>query len=235
MKQVLIVDDEPSIVTLLTYNLKKEHYQVTTANDGATALQLALATKFDFILLDLMLPQMDGMEVTRRLRQEKVTTPIIMLTAKDAEFDKIVGLELGADDYLTKPFSPREVIARMKAISRRLQPVTSSVNENEQIQIGVLKISPTEYTVFRNGQQLQLTPREYALLLYLAQRQNRVLSREQLLNGVWGYDYAGQTRMVDIQISHLRDKIEVDPKQPQYLVTVRGFGYKLEAPQHEAD
>lgn len=235
MKQVLVVDDEPSIVTLLTYNLKKEHYQVTTANDSATALQLALATKFDFILLDLMLPQMDGMEVTRRLRQEKVTTPIIMLTAKDAEFDKIVGLELGADDYLTKPFSPREVIARMKAISRRLQPVTPSVNEDEQIQIGALKISPTEYTVFRNGQQLQLTPREYALLLYLAQRQNRVLSREQLLNGVWGYDYAGQTRMVDIQISHLRDKIEVDPKQPQYLVTVRGFGYKLEAPQHEAD
>ncbi|MFC6169799.1 response regulator transcription factor [Loigolactobacillus jiayinensis] len=233
MKQVLVVDDEPSIVTLLSYNLKKEHYQVTTANDGATALKLALATAFDFILLDLMLPQMDGMEVTRRLRQEKVTTPIIMLTAKDAEFDKIIGLELGADDYLTKPFSPREVIARMKAISRRLRPVAPTAAV-EPIKIGALQIFPDDYRVLQAGQPLKLTPREYALLLYLAQRQNRVLSREQLLNGVWGYDYAGQTRMVDIQVSHLRDKIEIDPKQPLYLVTVRGFGYKLEEP-HETD
>ncbi|MFD1318731.1 response regulator transcription factor [Loigolactobacillus zhaoyuanensis] len=234
MKQVLIVDDEPSIVTLLAYNLKKEHYQVTTANDGTTALNLALATAFDFILLDLMLPQMDGMEVTRRLRQEKVATPIIMLTAKDDEFDKIMGLELGADDYLTKPFSPREVLARMKAISRRLQPaVTAPVDAS--IQLGALRISLPTYTAYRNEQRLQLTPREYALLLYFAQRPNQVLSREQLLNGVWGYDYAGQTRMVDIQVSHLRDKIEIDSKQPQYLVTVRGFGYKLEVPQNETN
>lgn len=126
MKRVLIVDDEPAIVTLLAYNLKKEHYQVTTANDGLTALKYALKIKFDFILLDLMLPEIDGLEVTRRLRQEKIMTPIIMLTAKDAEFDKVMGLEIGADDYLTKPFSPREVLARMKAISRRLQPTTKA-------------------------------------------------------------------------------------------------------------
>ncbi|MFD0896470.1 response regulator transcription factor [Loigolactobacillus binensis] len=231
MKRVLVVDDEPSIVTLLAYNLKKEHYQVTTANDGVKALNLALTTAFDFILLDLMLPQMDGVEVTRRLRQEKVTTPIIMLTAKDAEFDKIVGLEIGADDYMTKPFSPREVIARMKAISRRLQPLAGTPPATV-IKIGTLQIFPAEYTAYQSGQLLQLTPREYALLLYFAQRQKRVLSREQLLNGVWGYDYVGETRMVDIQVSHLRDKIELDPKRPQYLVTVRGFGYKLEEP-HE--
>ncbi|WP_057873570.1 response regulator transcription factor [Loigolactobacillus rennini] len=234
MKRVLIVDDEPAIVTLLAYNLKKEHYQVTTANDGLTALKYALKIKFDFILLDLMLPEIDGLEVTRRLRQEKIMTPIIMLTAKDAEFDKVMGLEIGADDYLTKPFSPREVLARMKAISRRLQPTTKA-DSKQPIQIGQLRIFPAEYAAFRGQQKLQLTPREYDLLLYFAQRQRRVLSREHLLKGVWGYDFAGQTRMVDIQISHLRDKIEPDPKAPQYLVTVRGFGYKLEVPDLEAN
>ncbi|WP_125981084.1 response regulator transcription factor [Loigolactobacillus iwatensis] len=232
MQRVLVVDDEPAIVTLLAYNLKKADYAVTTATDGVTALKLASEQQYDFILLDLMLPELDGMEVTKRLRQEKIQTPIIILTAKDDELDKIIGLELGADDYLTKPFSPREVLARMKAINRRLNQQALA---QQVIKIGELIIDPDKYTVSRGGVSLNLTPREYQLLIYFAKRQHRVLSREHLLNGVWGYDYAGQTRMVDIQISHLRDKIEVDPKRPKYLVTVRGFGYKLEEPQDETN
>ncbi|ANK59989.1 response regulator transcription factor [Loigolactobacillus backii] len=232
MQRVLVVDDEPAIVTLLAYNLKKADYAVTTATDGVTALKLASEQQYDFILLDLMLPELDGMEVTKRLRQEKIQTPIIILTAKDDELDKIIGLELGADDYLTKPFSPREVLARMKAINRRLN---QQAEAQQVIKIGELVIDPDNYTVSRGGVSLNLTPREYQLLIYFAKRQHRVLSREHLLNGVWGYDYAGQTRMVDIQISHLRDKIEIDPKTPKYLVTVRGFGYKLEEPQDETN
>ncbi|PIO83900.1 DNA-binding response regulator [Loigolactobacillus backii] len=232
MQRVLVVDDEPAIVTLLAYNLKKADYAVTTATDGVTALKLASEQQYDFILLDLMLPELDGMEVTKRLRQEKIQTPIIILTAKDDELDKIIGLELGADDYLTKPFSPREVLARMKAINRR---INQQAEAQQVIKIGELVIDPDNYTVSRGGVSLNLTPREYQLLIYFAKRQHRVLSREHLLNGVWGYDYAGQTRMVDIQISHLRDKIEIDPKIPKYLVTVRGFGYKLEEPQDETN
>ena len=238
MQRVLVVDDEPAIVTLLTYNLKAANYEVVTATNGVEAVQVAMNEDFDAILLDLMLPGLDGVEVTKKLRQERVSTPIIMITAKTDEFDKIFGLELGADDYITKPFSPREVIARLKAVLRRAQPVEGSTSstmpaDDDVIRIGGIEVDPTTVSVRIDSRPIKLTPKEFELLLYLVQRPNQVLKRDQLLEGVWGFDYAGQSRMVDIHISHLRDKIETDPKNPAYLKTVRGFGYRFEAPQHD--
>lgn len=229
MRTVLVVDDEPSIVTLLKFNLEQAGYNVLTAEDGRKGLDTALKEKPDLIVLDLMLPGMDGMDVCKTLRQEKVNTPILMLTAKDDEFDKILGLELGADDYLTKPFSPREVVARVKAILRRSQ--FEDVEQSEQvIKIGDLEIHLERYDVFFKGEQLVLTPKEFELLLYLANHRGKVLSRDQLLNGVWDFQYDGDTRIVDVHISHLREKIESDTKKPIYIRTIRGFGYKLEGP-----
>lgn len=235
MSRVLVVDDEPAIVTLLQYNLEQADYQVVTAIDGEQALQLAQNEHFDVILLDLMLPKLDGVEVTKRLRQEKIKTPIIMITAKTSEFDTVFGLELGADDYITKPFSPREVLARMKAVMRRYHedagPVTTATN-GHVIRIAGLRIDQYKFQVKRGDQPIDLTPKEFELLLFFAKRPGKVWSREQLLEGVWGFDYSGQTRMVDIHVSHLREKIEADPKHPQLLKTVRGFGYIFEA-SHE--
>ena len=236
MKKVLLVDDEQSILTLLTFNLEKEGYQVQTALDGATGYSLALANEYDFIILDLMMPLMDGMEVCKKLRQEKNNTPIMILTAKDEELDKIIGLELGADDYMTKPFSPREVLARMKAIMRRIQPQLDNnekeaTEDDEKIIIGEICIFPNQYKVIVREQLIELTPKEFELLLYMSKRLNRVLSREQLLNVIWNFDYVGETRIVDAHISHIREKIEVDTKNPVYIRTVRGFGYKFEAPK----
>lgn len=229
MRTVLVVDDEPSIVTLLKFNLEQAGYNVLTAEDGRIGLDTALKEKPDLIVLDLMLPGMDGMDVCKTLRQEKVHTPILMLTAKDDEFDKILGLELGADDYLTKPFSPREVVARVKAILRRSQ--FDDVEQSEQvIKIGDLEIQLERYDVYFKGDQLILTPKEFELLLYLANHRGKVLSRDQLLNGVWDFQYDGDTRIVDVHISHLREKIESDTKKPAYIRTIRGFGYKLEGP-----
>lgn len=229
MRTVLVVDDEPSIVTLLKFNLEQAGYNVLTAEDGRKGLDTALKEKPDLIVLDLMLPGMDGMDVCKTLRQEKVNTPILMLTAKDDEFDKILGLELGADDYLTKPFSPREVVARVKAILRRSQ--FEDVEQSEQvIKIGDLEIHLERYDVYFKGEQLVLTPKEFELLLYLANHRGKVLSRDQLLNGVWDFQYDGDTRIVDVHISHLREKIESDTKKPVYIRTIRGFGYKLEGP-----
>lgn len=229
MRTVLVVDDEPSIVTLLKFNLEQAGYNVLTAEDGRKGLDTALKEKPDLIVLDLMLPGMDGMDVCKSLRQEKVNTPILMLTAKDDEFDKILGLELGADDYLTKPFSPREVVARVKAILRRSQ--FEDVEQSEQvIKIGDLEIQLERYDVYFKGEQLILTPKEFELLLYLANHRGKVLSRDQLLNGVWDFQYDGDTRIVDVHISHLREKIESDTKKPVYIRTIRGFGYKLEGP-----
>lgn len=234
MSRVLVVDDEPAIVTLLQYNLEQADYQVVTAIDGEQALNLALHEKFDVILLDLMLPKMDGVEVTKRLRQEKISTPIIMITAKTSEFDTVFGLELGADDYITKPFSPREVIARMKAVMRRYrddQPQENVTRRNDhRLRVGDLTIDQDKFRVMRGQQQIDLTPKEFELLLFFAKRPGKVWSREQLLEGVWGFDYSGQTRMVDIHVSHLREKIELDPKHPVLLKTVRGFGYTFEVP-----
>ncbi|TVP90500.1 response regulator [Alkalibacterium sp.] len=234
MKKVLIVEDEQSILTLLKYNLEKEGYQVSTATDGREGYEIALSQPYDMILLDLMLPGMDGMDICRELRREKIDCPIIMLTAKDSEIDKIVGLEIGADDYITKPFSPREVVARMKAILRRVEKATSNQTEqesNEQIIIGDIVISPSLYTVSVKNVQQEVTPKEFELLLYLARHKGRILNREQLLQAVWDFDFTGETRIVDVHISHLREKIEENPKNPVYLKTARGFGYKLEEPK----
>ncbi|KRG11414.1 chemotaxis protein CheY [Virgibacillus soli] len=233
MEKVLVIDDEPSIVTLLQFNLEKAGFAVITAGDGNTGLQKAMEEDPSLIILDLMLPGMDGMDVCKTLRQEKLKTPILMLTAKDDEFDKVLGLELGADDYLTKPFSPREVIARVKAILRRSQmnetPDTPK-QEAETIRIGDLNIYPDQYEAELAGEKLDLTPKEFELLLYLANHQGKVLNRHQLLDAVWNYEFVGDSRIVDVHISHLREKIEKDTKQPLYIKTVRGFGYKLGQP-----
>lgn len=232
MKKILVVDDEPAIVTLLKYNLEKEQYDVDVAYDGETAYQKASDRHYDFIILDLMLPKLDGLEVTKRLRTDRNKTPIMILTAKDSETDKIVGLELGADDYVTKPFSPREIIARIKAIARRVND-DEHRNTLSKIVVGDITIDTVNYRVTINDNRVQLTPKEFELLVYLAKHAGKTLSRESLLNGVWGFEYPAETRMVDIQISHLRDKIEKDPKHPQYLKTIRGFGYQFEAPTDE--
>ncbi|MGX7419037.1 response regulator transcription factor [Carnobacterium gallinarum] len=236
MKKVLIVDDEESILTLLAFNLEKAGYQVQTAIDGLAGYELALANDYAFIILDLMLPSMDGMEVCKQLRQEKIDTPIMILTAKDDELEKIIGLELGADDYMTKPFSPREVLARMKAIMRRIKPEQQKKSvDNEEtleaVEIGDIQIFPELYEVKVRGALIEVTPKEFELLLYMMKRVNRILSREQLLNAIWNFDYAGETRIVDVHISHLREKIELDTKNPMYIRTVRGFGYKFEVPR----
>lgn len=234
MKKILIIEDESSIAKLLSYNIEQEGYETITFMDGEEGFKRALDNDFDLILLDLMLPSMDGIEICRQLRREKVDTPIIMLTAKDSEIDKIIGLEIGADDYITKPFSPREVTARMKAIFRRYNKSQESTDEapsENTISVGDIVINPTEFNVTVRGEETFLTPKEFDLLLYLAKRQGRILSREQLLNAIWNYDFAGETRIVDVHISHLREKLEEDTKNPKYIKTARGFGYKFEAPQ----
>lgn len=236
VKKVLIIEDEQSILKLLSYNLEQEGYDVEGTMDGRDGLDLALENTYDMVLLDLMLPNMDGMEICRTLRQEKIDIPIIMLTAKDTEIDKILGLEIGADDYITKPFSPREVIARMKAIFRRYKHTQTSSNKQEQSEeevviVGEIEIYPDQYEVVIRENVIDLTPKEFDLLLYLARRTGRILSREQLLNAIWDYDFAGETRIVDVHISHLREKIEQNTKKPEYIITARGFGYKLEVPQ----
>jgi two-component system alkaline phosphatase synthesis response regulator PhoP len=211
---------------------------VITALDGEQGLEAAVDIRPDLVVLDLMLPKMDGLEVCKQLRQQKINIPILMLTAKDDEFDKVLGLELGADDYLTKPFSPREVVARIKAILRRSQ-LQSNGSESSQdqeeglLKLGELKVFPERYEAFFDEQQLELTPKEFELLLYLAKNKGRVLTRDQLLSAVWNYDFAGDSRIVDVHISHLREKIEKDTKKPLYIKTIRGLGYKLEEPKKE--
>lgn len=234
-KKVLVVDDEQSILTLLQYNLEQAGFEVITASDGEQAIEVAEQENPDLIVLDLMLPKLDGIEVCKLLRQRKMNVPILMLTAKDDELDKILGLELGADDYMTKPFSPREVIARVKAILRRavIQVETSSVEENddEGIKIVDLVIYPEKYETYFQNKKLELTPKEFELLVYLAKNKGRVHTRDQLLSSVWNYDFAGDTRIVDVHISHLREKIEQDTRKPKYIKTIRGLGYKFEEPK----
>ena len=236
-QRILIVDDEESILTLLQYNLDQAGFETVTATDGKTAFELASEKEFDLIVLDLMLPEMDGLEVCKSLRQLKIATPILMLTAKDEEFDKVLGLELGADDYLTKPFSPREVTARVRAILRRSAVAPAKKDdeqENTKIILGDVHIYPENYEIFLHGEALELTPKEFELLMYLTNHPGRVLTRDQLLNAVWNYEFVGDTRIVDVHISHLREKIEPNTKKPVYIKTVRGLGYKLEMPiRHE--
>lgn len=236
-KKVIVVDDELSIVTLLQYNLEQAGFNVLTAMDGKKALELAETEQADVMILDLMLPELDGMEVCKEMRLKHIQTPILMLTAKDDEFDKVLGLELGADDYMTKPFSPRELVARVKAIIRRTTGTrTQDVESNkvivqEEIKIKDLIIYPDQYEASYQEQKLDLTPKEFELLLYLAHHKNRVLTRDQLLSAVWNYDFTGDTRIVDVHISHLREKIEENTKKPMYIKTIRGLGYKLEEPK----
>lgn len=233
--KVLVVDDEHSIVTLLQYNLQQAGYEVITATDGEQGLYTALQEQPNIIILDLMLPKLDGIEVCKQLRQRKITVPILMLTAKDDEFDKVLGLELGADDYMTKPFSPREVVARVKAILRRTnsKSTEASIENNiiNHITIGDLKLIPDFFEAYFKEEKLELTPKEFELIVYLARHKGRVLTRDQLLSAVWNYDFAGDTRIVDVHISHLREKLERDTKKPAMIKTIRGIGYKLEEPK----
>jgi two-component system alkaline phosphatase synthesis response regulator PhoP len=194
---------------------------------------------FDIVLLDLMLPEMSGEQVLKQLRMDRNDTPVILLTAKDTEFDKVFGLEMGADDYIPKPFSPREVIARINAVLRRYEKsaaTSTPAKADQDIEVaGPFKIDHKKYRVSAHSKNLKLTPKEFELMQYLAGHENQVLSRDQLLAGVWGFDYSGQSRMVDIQIAHLREKIEPDPKTPKYLKTVRGFGYEFSTGDDDAE
>ena len=233
-QKVLVVDDEQSIVTLLKYNLETAGYIVEVAYDGEEALEKVNEIQPELVVLDVMLPKKDGIEVCKTIRSDKNLVPILMLTAKDDEFDRVLGLELGADDYMTKPFSPREVVARVKAILRRskfAREIEKADVDDEDILIENIRIRPEFFEVYKDDELLELTPKEFELLLYLIERQGRVITREHMLNSVWNYEFAGDSRIVDVHISHLRDKLEENPKQPKLIKTVRGLGYKLERPK----
>jgi len=233
-KRILVVDDEKPIADILKFNLQKEGYEVFCAYDGVEALEKVEEVQPEMILLDIMLPQKDGMEVCREVRK-KYDMPIIMLTAKDCEIDKVLGLELGADDYVTKPFSTRELLARVKANLRRHQQVAVPTEESEtnEITIGALVIHPDAYIVSKRGETIELTHREFELLHYLAKHIGQVMTREHLLQTVWGYDYFGDVRTVDVTVRRLREKIEDNPSHPMWIVTRRGVGYYLRSPEQE--
>ena len=226
------MDDEPSIVTLVQFNLEKAGFEVKTASDGRQAVELCEQHEYDLMVLDVMLPELDGLEVLKELRKKQINLPILMLTAKDDEFDKVLGLELGADDYMTKPFSPRELTARVKAVLRRFTSSTQQAEEDssERMVIGDLVVEPEKFEARLKGQLLEVTPKEFELLVFLVKHQGKVLTRDQLLNAVWNYDFAGDSRIVDVHVSHLREKIEEDTKQPRYIKTIRGIGYKFGDP-----
>jgi two-component system OmpR family response regulator len=225
--KILLVEDDRTLLDVLKYNLVKEGYNVVTATDGAQALEVARTQKPELIVLDIMLPELNGLEVCRILRKD-MTVPILMLTAKGEEIDKIVGLEVGADDYMTKPFSMRELLARVRAMLRRTRMAGSESAEEGMINIGNLAIDTPRRRATLGGMALDLTQKEFGLLAFLARSRGLVFSREQLLERVWGYDYAGGTRTVDVHIRWLREKIEENPAEPKRLITVRGVGYKLE-------
>lgn len=225
MKKILIVDDEPTLVATLKYNLERDSFQVLTASDGEAALSQARAGHPDLIVLDLMLPGVTGLEVCRILRKE-TNVPILMLTAKDAEIEKVVGLEVGADDYVTKPFGLQELLARVRALLRRAE--SSPAPDAGVVHSGDLRVDLTRREVFRGDSPLHLKPKEFELLLHFLRNRGRALSREQLLNEIWGYEFAGDTRTVDVHIRWLRQKIEADPAHPLRLITVRGTGYRFE-------
>jgi DNA-binding response OmpR family regulator len=225
MKRILVVDDEPTLVATLRYNLEREGYQVITASGGDVGLTLARSDRPDLVILDLMLPAIDGFEVCRLLRRE-MTVPILMLTAKADEVDKVVGLELGADDYVTKPFSMRELLARVRALLRRAETVPAV--EMELLAVGNLQVDLRRREASRQGRPLTLKPKEYELLLFLLRNRGRAFTREQLLDQIWGYDFVGDTRTVDVHVRWLRQKIEDEPAKPTRLITIRGMGYRLD-------
>ncbi|CAM3193077.1 response regulator YycF [Filibacter tadaridae] len=232
-KTILIVDDEKPIADIIEFNLKKEGFNVFCAYDGEEALEKVEEVRPDLMLLDIMLPKRDGMEVCREVRK-KYDFPIIMLTAKDSEIDKVLGLELGADDYVTKPFGTRELIARVKANLRRHMKVASEEEETtNEITVGNLIIQPDAYLVLKRDETIELTHREFELLHYLSKHIGQVMTREHLLQTVWGYDYFGDVRTVDVTIRRLREKIEDTPSHPAWIVTRRGVGYYLRDPEQE--
>ncbi len=233
---ILIVEDEVTLQETLAYNLKRQGYEVQTAGDGLAGLEIARRVHPNLILLDIMLPGMDGFEVCRILRQE-MNTPVLMLTARDDEIDRVVGLEVGADDYLTKPFSMRELLARVKAMLRRVRLVTEEVRAGADAEMvssppvmyfGNLTLDLGRREVRVNEQPIALKPKEYELLLFLAQHQGQVLTREFILDKVWGWNFVGDSRTVDVHVRWLREKIETDPGVPTRIVTVRGAGYRFE-------
>ena len=235
-KKILIVDDEPSIQDLLVFNLEKEGYKTITASDGEEGVAVALSQNPDLILLDVMLPKADGLTVCKRIRQTLSKTPIIMLSAKGEEIDKILGLEIGADDYMTKPFSIRELIARVKANLRKVeqneQDLASSMLRENKIVVGDLKLDLDKFEVEVRGQKVtDLTRREFEVLRYLAQKPGQVVTREDLLEKVWGYEYYGDIRTVDVTIRRIREKIEKNTANPKILITKRGVGYYIAKPE----
>ena len=226
--KILIVEDDNNLLETIKYNLHKEGYDVVTAADGEEAVSVARSEKPALIILDIMLPKMNGFEVCRILRKE-MAVPILMLTAKADETDKIVGLEIGADDYMTKPFSMRELQARARAMLRRAKmSATPQAYETAALKIGTLEVDTSRHVASSAGKLLELSPKEFDLLVFLAKNKGLVFSREQLLEKVWGYDFAGDSRTVDVHIRWLRQKIEADPANPRHFITVRGTGYKLE-------
>lgn len=233
-ERILIVEDEPALQETIAYNLQKQGYEVKVVGDGHDALKAARSMDPDLLLLDIMLPGLDGLEITRVLRQE-MNVPIIMLTARDDEIDRVVGLEVGADDYLTKPFSMRELVARVKAQLRRSRIHEKEIEQykdknapQEVLAFSDLAINTTRHEVKLGAEILSLKPKEYELLLFLAEHRGKMLSREFILERVWGWDYVGDSRTVDVHVRWLRKKIEKDPSSPQKIITVRGGGYRFD-------
>lgn len=231
-KKILIVEDEADIAEILMYNVCKQGYEAEVANDGEKGLALALSGKFDLILLDVMLPKIDGFEICRRVRS-RLETPIIMLTAREEENDKILGLDLGADDYMTKPFSLGELTSRIRANIRRFSGETvikkAEDEENEIIRLGELEINPASYAVTKKGEEISLSRQQYELLYFLAKNRGKKFSREAILESVWGYDeYYGDARTVDVTVARLRKQIEDNPSDPKYIKNKRGIGYYID-------
>ncbi len=233
-EKILVVEDEVALQETLVYNLQHQGYEAELVGDGIAALETARRIHPDLVILDIMLPGVDGFEVCRILRQE-MTTPVLMLTARDDEIDRVVGLEVGADDYMTKPFSMRELLARVKAMLRRVRLIRDEIGAvapqppaGQVIRFGNLSLDQTRHEVALESKVLQLKPKEYDLLLFLAEHPGQVLSREFILERVWGWDYIGDSRTVDVHVRWLREKIEMEPAKPQRIVTVRGAGYRFE-------
>ena len=229
MPTILLVEDDATLAETLRYNLEREGYTVIGAGDGVTALELARQDKPDIVVLDVMLPRLDGFSVCRMLRKESAI-PIIMLTARQDEVDRIAGLELGADDYLTKPFSVGELLARIRAILRRSDRSGSSGTDRDVLHIGMIKLDAGSRRIWRNDAEIQLSQKEFDVLACLMRNRGLALSRDVLLERVWGFDYVGDGRTVDVHIRWLREKVELDPSAPEYLQTVRGIGSRFDVP-----